>query len=133
MGPILPTTRLHLLMPQLKEGAKRAGDEEVEKGRTNDFLGTCRSDLSSVSARCLPEAGIILDSDVNYNCWSRVLLHSGVSMFVCVCVCVDGGSKLLSSCVGVEAQLLQSSEQAHFLPTYPTCHLFSGLSIITFP
>lgn len=51
------------------EGEKRAADEEVEKGENNDFLGTCRSELSSCRLGVLLfRAGITLDSDGNYNC-----------------------------------------------------------------
>lgn len=59
-------------MSQMRERWERKeeeGDEKVEKGRDNDFLGTCRSELSSCRHSVLLfHAGIILDSDGNYNC-----------------------------------------------------------------
>lgn len=65
----------------------------------------CLSELSSCwHCVLLFHAGMILDSDGNYNCWFCFLLHNGVRLYVCACVCVC--EKMLSSYVGVEDQLL---------------------------
>lgn len=88
-----------------EEERKWLGDEgwRGRKGGYNDFLGTCRSELSSCRHGVLLfHAGITLDSDGNYNCKSCFLLHNGVRLCVSVCV----GEKVLSSYVGVEARLL---------------------------